>query len=289
MKRKLIITADDYGMCDAVNEAIEDCLAAGLVRATCAMVNMQRFTATEFLRRRFPGRSIGIHWTLTQGRPVLPPSRVSSLVSPNGEFYSNSQFRHRWLFGRIDATEIKDELRAQVQRFRQVAGRPDFWNTHQNVHVLPRLFQLCVAAGQELGIPAMRSHRRLTVPRNTSALRHNLLHPAYWLKGSVVAYWVAQAEARGVLMPDGRIYMPGYDGDGIASLEEILGRIEWGAVSKAVELVVHPATTIQDSLFGSLTHSRVLEYNVLRESRLLERLSQKYVEVVGFEALRASG
>jgi hypothetical protein len=28
---------------------------------------------------------------------------------------------------------------------------------------------------------------------------------------------------------------------------------------------------------------------VLRESRLLERLSQKLVEVVGFEALRASG
>ena len=26
MNRKLIVTADDYGMCDSVNEAIEECM-----------------------------------------------------------------------------------------------------------------------------------------------------------------------------------------------------------------------------------------------------------------------
>src|SRR5262245_21309223 len=40
MHRKLIITADDYGMCEPVNQAIEECLAVGTVRATCVMTNM---------------------------------------------------------------------------------------------------------------------------------------------------------------------------------------------------------------------------------------------------------
>ena len=188
--------------------------------------------------------------------------------------------------GRINADEIRSELRAQCQQFSQVAGIPDFWNTHQNSHVLPRLFHLFVQAGRELGIPAMRSHRRLTVPCKVSPLRHNLSHPLYWFKGQVIARWAAKAEAGGVLMPDGRVYTPGYDGGGIASLPEIVERIEWNAVRRAVELVVHPATAVDEGLFGSLTQSRLLEYRVLREPALKERLRQSGVELAGFEVLR---
>lgn len=32
--KKLIITADDYGMCDSVNRAIEACAAAGVALST---------------------------------------------------------------------------------------------------------------------------------------------------------------------------------------------------------------------------------------------------------------
>ena len=40
MSQRLIITADDYGLCEQVNQAIEECLSAGTVRATCVMANM---------------------------------------------------------------------------------------------------------------------------------------------------------------------------------------------------------------------------------------------------------
>ena len=88
MTRRLIITADDYGMCASVNDAIEECLGAGTVRATCAMVNMPLFNATAALRQKFPGCSVGIHWTLTQGRPILPPAQLPTLAGPDGEFHS---------------------------------------------------------------------------------------------------------------------------------------------------------------------------------------------------------
>jgi predicted glycoside hydrolase/deacetylase ChbG (UPF0249 family) len=283
--RKLIITADDYGMCPSVNEGIDACLQAGAVRATCVMVNMSYCAAAGDLRRRFPHCSVGIHWTLTQGRPVLPASRVPSLVTGTGEFHTSAEFRRRWLLGRIQRAEIHAELEAQHHRLTEIAGSPDFWNTHQNVHILPGLFQHCVAIGRELGIPAMRCHTRVTVPRLTSSSRYAIRHPLSWMKGEVIARWSRTAKKK-VRMPDGRIYMPGYNGTSVAFLEDILERVPWGRVERALEVVVHPASRVE-GLSGSLIGSRVREYEVLRDSTLANRLTHRGIQIAGFEAVQA--
>jgi predicted glycoside hydrolase/deacetylase ChbG (UPF0249 family) len=285
MTRHLIVTADDYGMCDAVNEAIDDCLSAGALHATCVMVNMPACRSAATLRKRFPHASLGIHWTLTQGRPILPAAQIGSLVTEDGAFHSALELRHRWFTRRVKLDELAAELRAQHGRFCELAGAPDFWNTHQNSHVLPGLFGAFVAVGQALGIPAMRCHRRFDIRPNGSPESYNLRHPLYWLKGRVIARWSRQAEARGVLLPDGRIYTPGY-GAGRARIEEIVDRVPWASVRRAVEIVIHPATRVDEGLFGTLTESRVLEYKMWKDRGLVKRLHDHGVEAVGFEILR---
>lgn len=286
MNKQLIVTGDDYGLCESVNAAIDECLAAGVMRATCVMTNMPEYAQAARLRRKFPQCSIGIHWNLTQGKPVLSPALVPSLVDSDGQFFPSL----RWaaLTRKTNFAELRAELSAQYDRFRAVAAQPDFWNTHQNVHVFPGLFQLCVKLARELKIPAMRSHRRFTAPFGSSLLGYHLRHPAYWLKGQVIAHWSRQAEAMGMLMPDGRIYMPGYDA-GHSSLKEVLDRIRWPKVAHAVELVIHPATRLETNLFGMLTQSRLREYQVFREPHLKDSLRQSGVRLVGFEVLRPNG
>lgn len=39
--RRLIVTADDYGMCEVVDKAIDDCEEAGLLTSTNVIVNME--------------------------------------------------------------------------------------------------------------------------------------------------------------------------------------------------------------------------------------------------------
>jgi predicted glycoside hydrolase/deacetylase ChbG (UPF0249 family) len=285
MKHRLIITADDYGLCDAVNQAIEECLSAGAVRATCVMSNMPACGAAASLRNRFAKCSIGVHWNLTQAHPLLKPKQVPTLVDKGGTFFAPALFRKRWLLRQINPLEVKDELRAQFRMFSTLAGQPDFWNTHENVHVFPGLFDLFVSLGLELRIPAMRSHRRLTVPFEGTALSHNVRYPLYWLKGRIIAHWSQKAETQGTLMPDGRVYAPGYNGNAAAALEQIASRLPWNSVKKAVELVVHPAKQIQEGLFGSLTESRLLEYEVLRNPDLVKRLRRRHIEPSGFEIL----
>src|SRR6476659_6245114 len=106
MNRNLIITADDYGMSPSVNKGIDACLEAGALRATCIMVNMPASDAASNLRSRFPDCSVGIHWNLTQGNPVVPPTTVPSLIDSSGQFHSAKEFWRRWMLGRIKKAEL---------------------------------------------------------------------------------------------------------------------------------------------------------------------------------------
>lgn len=285
MSPKLIITADDYGLCVEVNRAIEECLAARSICATCVMTNMAEYEAAAGLRARFPDASVGLHWTLTLGRPVLPAEQVPSLVGADGSFLRFPELRRRLMARAVDMAHVRAELTAQHARFVAVAGAPDFWNTHQNAHVAPEIFATCVELGQRLGIRMMRSHRRITAPRGLSPAAYNLRHPIYWLKGRLIARWAARAEARGVLMPDGIVHAPGYKGDK-AAVEEMVRRVRWRSVRRVAELIIHPATAVVPELFGSMTDSRVREYAVFRDPGLRGRLAAAGVESVGFEVLR---
>jgi predicted glycoside hydrolase/deacetylase ChbG (UPF0249 family) len=284
MTRRLIVTADDYGMCDSVNQAIEECMAAGTVKATCVMINMPANRQTASLRERFPHCSLGIHWTLTEGRPVLSPFHIPSLVQADGTFYRALQLRRQWSRRAINVSELKAELRAQYERFCTAAGQPDFWNTHENFHVWPGLFTICVTLGQELHIPAMRSHRRFTIPRSQSATVYHWRHPLYWMKGRVIGQWARRVEAQGMLMPDGRVYMPGYGVDKV-SLEDVMRRLQWRSVKKAVEIIIHPAIQVEE-MFGTLTESRIREYEMYKDPALATSLLRLGIEPAGFEVLQ---
>jgi chitin disaccharide deacetylase len=289
VSRKLIITADDYGLSPLVNNAIEECLEAGSVSATCVMTNISDYKSAAGLRRRFANCSIGIHWNLTQGRPILKSVQLSDLTNPDGSFRDQSQFRRRWLLGGISEKSVVAELKAQYEAFYRVLGTPDFWNTHQNFHVLPRLFDICVATGKALRIPAMRCHRRITIPSDISTNSFHFRHPVYWLKGRIIAYWATRAIAHGVLMPEATLNTPGYGAARVDRLCEIVNRISWSQISDPLEIVFHPATSVDPALFGSLKQSRVLEFNALRNPSVATQLLQSGINIVSYSALGASG
>jgi chitin disaccharide deacetylase len=285
MKQQLIITGDDYGLCAPVNTALEECLAAGAMRATCVMANMPECGAAASLRKKFPRASLGIHWNLTQGRPVLGAARVPSLVDGNGWF--STDVRRRWIMKRIDAGELQAELRAQYERFRELCGPADFWNTHQDVHVYPGLFQRFVELGIALKIPAMRSHERHTLPARGSAAAYNLRHPLYWAKGRLIHRWCVRARGDGMRMPAGRLYLPGYQ-PGNYTLSVLLQRFDWRGVNGPLELVIHPATALDPSL-GGLQESRLREHKLFRDARLLGQIERAGVRVVGFNGDGSEG
>lgn len=281
---RYVITADDYGMCREVDDAIEECLAAGTLSAACVMANTPGLRGAACLPERYPHASIGIHWNLTTGYPVLPASQVPHLVDASGCFRSLEQLKWRFLSGGVPADEIKRELLAQYRAFQAVVGQPAFWNTHENINVWPVVFEIFLATALDLGIQGMRCHRRI-VPQSVSASRAR--RPLFVLKGKIIQRWSVSAQRRGAYMPDGLLYAPGYDIR--EDLPGISCVLNWSAVRHAVELVVHPATAVRPEIFGNLQKSRVRDYHVFRDPGLKRRVAEHGIRIVNFGALQHAG
>jgi hypothetical protein len=87
-------------------------------------------------------------------------------------------------------------------------------------------------------------------------------------------------------MPDGRVYAPGYDTES-ESLQDVLRRLNWQLIKKAVEFIIHPATQVE-KIFGNLTESRLREYAFYRNPELAAFFNHQGIQLVSFQELRSN-
>jgi predicted glycoside hydrolase/deacetylase ChbG (UPF0249 family) len=85
--RRLVVTADDFGAAQAVNEAVERAHTTGILTAASLMVSGEAVEDAVERARRLPDLGVGLHVVLADGVPVLPPEQVPALVGPDGRFH----------------------------------------------------------------------------------------------------------------------------------------------------------------------------------------------------------
>jgi predicted glycoside hydrolase/deacetylase ChbG (UPF0249 family) len=152
--RLLIINADDFGMCHAVNQAIIGALQEGLLRSTSLMVPCPwALHALHFLAEH-PETPFGVHLTAicdgTDYRwgPVTAREKVSSLVDPSGYFYT---FEHMPEFlAQVRLDQLEMEFRAQIEAVLAAGLKP----THLDWHALrisnrPDIFEVMLRLARE--------------------------------------------------------------------------------------------------------------------------------------------
>lgn len=156
-RARLIITADDFGLNEAVNEAVERGCRDGVLRAASLMVAAPAAADAIARAQRLPGLAVGLHLVLTDGPALLPPQRMPDLVDARGVFRDAmvpSAFRLFFL-PRI-RRQLAAEIRAQFEAFRASGLRLDHVNTHKHFHLHPTVLSLVLAIGAEFGMRAMR-------------------------------------------------------------------------------------------------------------------------------------
>lgn len=280
MMKKLIITADDYGMSESVNEAIRECVAAGIVTSTNLMTGMDYCESISQLRQDFPKLSVGLHWTLTTVRPVSEVAIIPSLVDEDGMFWSYPIFRQRFKRKQINLDEMKYELLAQYNKYVKLCGAPDYWNTHQNIHVGFEIFDIFLALASEVKIKKMRSHQRIRVPtrgKRTVATWRLFLEP---FKKIVLNRWMSSAKSKGINAPNGLLFFMGSEDR--LNADYVYRNIEWKE-NLIAELIIHPATKNDSPYFGSITEKRIAEYNYFRNPQLKYLAADAGVLLCGFE------
>lgn len=279
--KKLIITADDYGMCADVNRAIEECAAAGIVLSTNVMTNMPCCEAASELKSKFPNLSVGLHYNFTAGIPLSPSDKVSTLIDGNGNFLSYNKIRQACKNKTYDFKQVETEMIAQYKRYCEICGEPDYWNTHQNVHVYPDVYSLFRDVSLGLGIKKMRSHQRIFVPSSTGksdkSLKWTITNP---IKCRMLDAWQKKSGKLGVNAPDGIIVRMN-EADKL-NLPYLLKNIKWENSSVA-ELIIHPSVTPDCEYFGGITEGRVKEYEVFSDTLIIETAQKCGVEIANFD------
>jgi predicted glycoside hydrolase/deacetylase ChbG (UPF0249 family) len=129
MVKLLIINADDFGMCESVDEGIIHGYKAGLITSTTVFMN-QPHIAEDLKRLEHLDIGVGVHLNVTFGTPLT-----------NGQsFLKEGRFRKRgeYIGGiLIDENDLYNEWKAQIERFISLTHKkPDHIDSHHNIHLL---------------------------------------------------------------------------------------------------------------------------------------------------------
>lgn len=122
---RLIVRADDFGYCEAINRGIIDCIRYGIVTTVELMVDMPGTEQAVAMIQEFPEISVALHCHY-QGKACAPKEKIPSLVDEEGNLIIRQ--KKKMIKGyRPDLHEMFIEYKAQVQRFFDLMGRyPDY-------------------------------------------------------------------------------------------------------------------------------------------------------------------
>ena len=254
MLRSLVVNADDLGLTIGVNNGIFDAHDRGILTSASVFANAPA-TADAIGRARVrPSLGVGVHLALVDGTPMLPPSRVPSLVEDDG------RFRLSWkplivacLRGRVALDEVERELTAQIDRIRSEGIRLTHLDAHKHVHAFPPIFSIVARLAERFRIPVVRvPYERWSPLWGDDTQRRTARRQA--LMNAAMLPWARRdyrtASRRGLRAPQfvGRIHTGVLSAD---SLEGAIRRLRPGVA----ELMVHPGY-VDDALLQ--THTRLL-------------------------------
>jgi hopanoid biosynthesis associated protein HpnK len=157
MDKRLIVTADDFGMNLAVNEAVEQAYNDGVL--TCASLMMKGAATQDAIERarRMKGLGVGLHLTLADGRPTAPRNQVRGLIDHDGRFRNDLVGSGiRWFFNPLIRLQLAREINAQFQAFVATGLVLDHVNCHKHLHFHPTVTAMIISIGRRYGMLAMR-------------------------------------------------------------------------------------------------------------------------------------
>jgi chitin disaccharide deacetylase len=155
--RLLIVNADDFGMYQAINEAVLRTLKEGVVRSTTVMTPCPGATRALQLLKEYPDIAFGVHLSVIcdietyRWGPVAPKEMVQSLINEDGNLYALERVPEFLATATLDDLEI--EFRAQIETVLSENLKP----THLDWHCLHAggradIFDMTVGLAKEHGL-----------------------------------------------------------------------------------------------------------------------------------------
>jgi hopanoid biosynthesis associated protein HpnK len=278
----IIITADDFGFSEEINEAVERSHRDGVLSAASLMVSAPAAADAIARAKRLPDLRVGLHVVLVHGTPMLPREEVDALVDEEGRFPENlAAAGMSWFFSPKARRQLKREVAAQFATFRASGLTLDHVNAHNHMHLHPTVLSAIIRELRGKTKAAVRLPRepwRSYASENGSSLRTGDL-----IERGVMSPWLKIMESR-------------LKHAGIAHNDWILGLAASGHVDESamlqfvdtlpegvIEIYSHPATRRTDVITDAMSdYDNVGEFAALVSPKVKARLLEKGLSPCGF-------
>jgi len=281
--RRLIVSADDFGMSPGVNAGVLRAHRDGILTETSLMVNGAAASEAVGMAQRTPSLGVGLHLVLVQGRPALPPHAIPGLVDAAGMLPMEPiPAGVRYFFVPALRQQVRREIAAQLDRF-AASGLPlSHVDGHLTIHMHPFVLDVLCQLAPRYGLRAMR------LP--LEPLRHSIGFDRRFLGrklGEGFIFSILGRYARRVLLRHGIRFprrMYGMHQTGHISEEyllHILPRLRPGVT----EIYCHPGITDDEIRRWTPTYERDRELEALTSPRVRETIEREGIELIRYRDL----
>lgn len=284
LDRRLIVNGDDFGLSPQVNNGILHAHKQGILTNASLMVTAPAWQEAVSLAKETPSLSVGLHLTLVQGRAVLPPHLLSSVTRPSGNFLDNpTSAGLRYFFLRSARTQLRDECRAQIERFLATGLPLSHIDGHANLHMHPSVFDIVADLIAEYGVRAIRLTREdLATSLACDARRQLRKRWESFIFTNLALAAERKLRSRGVLFPDALFGLHQSGDVNERYLLELLPRLRRGVT----ELYCHPAyLPCKEAEYWSPTYRRDVELAALISPVVREALDNQGITLVSYRDL----
>lgn len=153
IRKKIIVTADDFGISKEANRRILELAKSGKIDRVAVMVSgiLIEKDINELLHS---GVKLDIHFNITE--KFQGPRKLKEGIVKRAAL-----FLAKYAGGQISASAVKKEWEEQIQKFKEIVGKyPDGINSHQHVHYFPSYFKAVSELAKKYSISSIRCGKK---------------------------------------------------------------------------------------------------------------------------------
>ena len=254
--KRFIITADDCGLSEGINQAAAALHKKGMLTAASVMTNMPAAEHAFELFKQCPGLEVGIHLNISDGLPLTRPESPSPLTRTDGHFRRRLISMLRTIVPTPNFLELFEaEMHAQLEVFMAQGLQPGHVTTHRHFHASPLLRKVIVKLARRYNIPWLRAYRL-----SASIVPHNIFHSS----------GTEDQDSKPLFVPDHLISIKSWMSREPDELVDVLLELEGVA-----EFIVHPCTATDDTFPRNIYYPPEERY---AETQYFERVYTRYQE-----------
>lgn len=275
----LIVSADDFGLTEKVNEAILKSYRNGILRSVSLMANGKSFDHAVSIIKSNPELDVGIHLTLVEEKPILNVERLPSLVGETEHFHSHAfDFTKKYFSEKISLDEVRIELTAQIEKILDHGIKISHIDSHQHLHMLPKILDITIELANNYNIKFIRFPKE----KFRGYMLRDLKSIDRIAQMAVINHFCSKAKEKISFKTD---YFAGFYFGGKLNKQNLITLIYNLPSDGVCELMCHPGLTDDSTNYSHWKYRQVEEMLALVDTEVAEVLLKRNIEITSFKNL----